>query len=98
MTDFLRVISPYIYALVPILILLFVAYKVTMKSVEDDVKSSTKKIFKWVFYGVLLIFSIAVIRIAMINEVPRSDIDHSVKKERSNYAIEKSKKDTITIQ
>ena len=98
MIDFLRVISPYIYTLIPILIILFVAYKVTMKNTVSHVKAAAKKVFTYVFYGVILVFSIAVIRMAMINEVPRNDVDHSIKKERSNQAIEQAKKDTITIQ
>ena len=92
MIDFLRVISPYIYTLVSVLIILFVAYKVTMKNVESDyAKTGTKKIFKGVFYGVLLLFSLAVLRMAFINEVPRNDVDHSIKKERSNYSVEQAK-------
>ena len=98
MIDFLRVISPYIYVVIPILIFLFIAFKIAMKSVPEEGKVSVKKYFRWLMLGVLLIFSIAVIRMAMINEVPRSDVDNSVKKERSNYAIEKAKQDTITVQ
>ena len=98
MIDFLRVISPYIYTLIPILIVLFIAFKITMKNIPADGVKRVKKFFSYVFYGILLIFSIAVIRMAMINEVPRSDVDHSIKKERSNQALEQAKKDTITIQ
>jgi len=93
--DFLRTISPFIYVLLPILIFLFIAYKITMKNLSEDQKEGPKKFFKYVLFGVLLIFSIAVLRMAMINETPRNDVDHSIKKERSDYAIEKSKQDTI---
>jgi len=97
MIDFLRTISPYIYTLIPILIVLFVIYKVVYRNTLDENKGIVKKVYLGITLLTLLFFSIAVIRMAMANEIPRSDVDHSIKKDRQNEMIERSKQDTITI-
>ena len=97
MIDFLRLISPYLYGLIPILILIFVAFRVTAKYATENVKPIAKKVLRWFTIVVILVFSLAVFKMAMVNEAPRNDVDNSIKKERSNYAIDKAKQDTVTI-
>jgi len=97
MIDFLRTISPYIYTLIPILIILFVIYKVVYRNTLDENKGVVKKVYLGMTFLTLLFFAIAVIRMVMINEVPQSDVDHSIKKERNEWAIDQAKQDTTNI-
>jgi len=97
MIDFLRTISPYLYTFIPALIILVVAFYFSVKNANDKEKIQIKKFFKVIFYIIVLGFFLALIKVAMVNEVPRNDVDHSIKKERSNYAVEQAKQDTLTI-
>ena len=97
MTDFLRMITGYLYVVIPILIALFVIYKIVASKLPEQ-KLLIKKVYTYVTIFVVALFTLAVIRMAAINEVPENELNKSVKSDRSNYAIEKSKQDTITIK
>ena len=95
--DFLRTIFPYLYVLIPFLIGISLVYW-GVKSRLPDHKSLLKKIYLYTSLFALAIFTLAVLRMASVNNIPENELDNSVKKERSNYAIEKSEQDTITIK
>lgn len=97
MIDFLRVISPFLYVLIPTLIILFVVYKAATKYLPDSDKPTIKLIYRLINLVALAWFAIAVLKMTVINEIPQNDVDHSIKKERSDYSVEQAKKDTITI-
>lgn len=97
MTDFLRSIAPFVYGLIPLVVVLFVVYRVLLKQFPDE-KATVKRIYRLVMLTVVVVFAIILARFAFINEVPQSDVDHSIKKERSNYSLEQAKKDTVTVK
>ncbi len=97
MTDFLRTIFPFLYVLIPFLIGVSLVYWGVRNRLPEH-KSLIKKIYLYTSLFALAIFALAVIRMAAVNNIPENELDNSVKKERSNYAIEKSKQDTITIK
>lgn len=95
--DFLRTIFPFLYVLIPFLIGIFLVYWVLIKVLPES-KSLLKMVFRGIGLFALAIFTFAVLRMAAVNEIPENELDNSIKKERSNYAVEKSKQDTITIK
>ena len=97
MIDFLRLITGYLYVFIPVIIILFVVYKIVMKNLPEY-KQTIKTVYKYVMVFVCALFALAVIRMAVINEVPENNLDKSVKSERSNYSVEQAKKDTISVQ
>ena len=97
MIDFLRTIFPLLYVLIPFLLGISLVYW-GVKSVLPEHKSLIKTICRITSLAALVIFAFAVIRMAAVNNIPENELDNSVKKERSNYAIDKSKQDTITIK
>ena len=97
MMDFLRTIFPFLYVLIPFLLGISLVYWVLIKTLPEH-KSLIKTIYRITSLAALAIFAFAVIRMASVNEIPENELDNSVKKERSNYAIDKSKQDTITIK
>ena len=89
--DFLRTIFPFLYALVPILLGLYLMYW-TLSRWLPGLKSTLKKVFLGVGGVALAIFFVAVIRMATVNEIPENELDNSVKKDRQKEMIERSKK------
>ena len=53
-------------------------------------------IYRFVSLFAIAIFIFAVIRMAAVNEIPENDLNKSIKKDRQNEMIERSKQDTIT--
>jgi len=97
MIDFLRLITGYLYVFIPVIIILFVVYKIVVKNLPES-KQTIKTVYKYVMLFVCALFALAVIRMAVINEVPENSLDKSIKSERSNYSVEQAKKDTISIE
>jgi len=89
--DFLRTIFPFLYTLIPFLIGISLVYWVLIKTIPGS-----KPIFKKVFLAIgglaIVIFAFAVIRMASVNEIPENELDNSVKKDRQEEMIERSKK------
>ena len=95
--DFLRQIFPFLYVLIPFLLGISLVYWGVKLAIPEH-KSLLKKIYLTTSLFALAVFAFAVLRMASVNEIPENDLDKSIKKERSNYAVEKSKQDTITIK
>ena len=96
MIDFLRLITGYLYVFIPVIIVLFVVYKIVVRNLPEY-KQTVKTVYRYVMLFVCALFALAVIRMAVINEVPENSLDKSVKSERSNYSVEQAKKDTTSI-
>jgi len=90
MADFLRLITPYLYVLIPFIIGVSLVYW-GVKSRLPEHKSLLKTIYRFSILIALAIFTFAVLRMASINEVPENQLDNSVKKDRQNEMIERSK-------
>jgi len=98
MIDFLRVISPYLYTVVPAVLIIWIAFNFAIKNATAEQQILFKKIRKGIIYVIFIGLFVVIAKMAMINEVLRNELDNSVKKERSNYAVEKAKQDTVTFE
>ena len=95
--DFLRTIFPFLYAFIPFLAGITLMYW-ALKRMFPSLRPIFKKVYLVLGGIATVIFLVAVIRMAAVNEIPENELDNSVKKERSNYSVEKAKKDTVTIK